>query len=337
MWKNSTRLFRVQAVRLPYFGALVHLLNSFLLLKVALGGTMPSCWREPAVVTEYIRKLNGGSQSILARASDGAVYVVKFRNDVHGPNLLFNEAMGTELFRTAGIPVPSWRLLVLTNEFAEANVGCWMETPYGYAPPQPGLCFGSRYLGEDDSRIFEILPGSSLRRVRNRVDFWLAWLLDVCAGHADNRQAIFKEDKEGSLEAVFIDHGRMFSGSRGNRKTHVVASRYYLDPRIYPNVCSETVERLKRVATDLNADGLWARVLSLPDEWITQSALSSFTDCLEALSSQRAVEKVLDRITTSQHPTYGYRRIDDQRERIPVGAVLRSAIQSAGNRWAVCA
>jgi len=53
---------------------------------------------EPAVVTQFIRKVRGGSQAILAKASDGRMYVVKFRNNHQGPNQLFNECMGTELY-----------------------------------------------------------------------------------------------------------------------------------------------------------------------------------------------------------------------------------------------
>ncbi len=297
---------------------------------------MPSWGEEPAVVTECIRKLRGGSQPILARASDGALYVVKFRNNSQGPNLLFNECMGTELFRTAGLSVPSWRVLVVTREFTDRNAGCWMEAPYGAVPPQEGLCFGSRFLGEQDG-LFEILPGNSFQRVRNRTDFWIAWLLDVCAAHADNRQVLFKPDREGRLEAVFIDHGHMFCSPKGNSKPHFSASRYYLDPRIYPNVCSETITTLRRRACGLDWEGLWARVLTLPDEWITRTALSNFSDCLETLSSQRAIERVLNAITGSQCPSYEYRRPEAQCRRISRGSFLRPAIPHTRENWAVCA
>ena len=124
---------------------------------------MPSRWKEPAVVTQFIRKVRGASQAILARASDGKLYVVKFRNNRQGPNLLFNECMGTELYLQAGLPVPSWRPMVLTSQFTDRNPGCWIETPNGHVRPEPGLCFGSRFLGGGDIRLFEILPGNSFR------------------------------------------------------------------------------------------------------------------------------------------------------------------------------
>jgi hypothetical protein len=159
----------------------------------------------------------------------------------------------------------------------------------------------------------------------------------VCAGHADNRQAIFKQDGDGILEAVFIDHGHMFCSPKGNRKPHFIASRYYLDPRIYPEVSSETIKVLRRKVTDLDSDGLWARVLTLSDEWITHSALSNFSECLETLATQRSVERVLDAITRSQCPPCEYRRDDLQRGRGTGRALLRPAIRCAESDWAICA
>ena len=168
---------------------------------------MVTLWEAPAELTRFIRKFRGGSQPILVEASDGLLYVVKFFNNEQGPNLLFNESMGTELYRLSGLPVPSWRPLIVTSSFIERNPACWIETPEGTFRPDPGLCFGSQYLGGKDVQLFEILPGNFHKRVRNPDNFWLAWLLDVCGSHADNRQAIFRQRLDGSLDAIFIDHG----------------------------------------------------------------------------------------------------------------------------------
>jgi hypothetical protein len=306
-------------------------------LFFCFGGRMPAKGEEPAVVIQFIRKVRGGSQAILAKASDGKLYIVKFRNNLQGPNLLFNESMGSELYREAGLSVPNWRLLIVTTELIERNPGCWIQTPEGLLRPQAGLCFGSRFLGEDKGRLFEILPGSGLLRVRNRTDFWLAWLLDVCAGHADNRQAIFCQDSEGFYDAVFIDHGHMFCSPNGNRKPHFVASRYYLDPRVYPNVCSEIIKDLRKRAAGIDCEGLWARVLSLPDEWMTRSAVSNFTESLQILSDSGSIEKVIELITGSQHGNYQVRRDDDTRRRCFDRSVLCLGVPNGGDRLSVCA
>src|ERR1017187_7147776 len=125
-------------------------------------------------VTKFFRKLRGGSQPILAQASDGLLYVVKFTNNLQGANLPFNESIGTELYRACGLSVPSWMPLLVTDSFLDQNPDCWMQTQEGRLRPDSGLCFGSRFLGGNGVKIFEVLSGSSFKRVINHMSFWLA-------------------------------------------------------------------------------------------------------------------------------------------------------------------
>lgn len=53
------------------------------------------------ILTGFLKALRGGSQSILAQANDGQLYVVKFANNLQGKNLLFNEAAGSMLYSFA--------------------------------------------------------------------------------------------------------------------------------------------------------------------------------------------------------------------------------------------
>ena len=259
---------------------------------------MPALGSSFALVTQYIRNLRGGSQPILARASDGLVYVVKFNNNLQGVNLPFNESAGSELYRACGLAVPSWQPLQVTDAFLDQNPDCWMHTQEGRLRPESGLCFGSRFLGGDGARLFEILPGTSFKLVSNRENFWLAWLIDICAGHTDNRQAIFREDAAGRLSAVFIDHGHMFGGAEGGQRPHFQASRY-LDPRVYQAVSSQHRSGIYRTAESLDTDQLWRRVQELPDAWKTPSALESFAQCLGKLSTRRVLRGVLNTIVDS--------------------------------------
>src|SRR5580700_5874154 len=99
---------------------------------------------EDVKMVRYLRSLRGGSQPFLAQASDGLFYVVKFAHNLQGPNLLFNESAGTELFRCCGLAVPEWRPLLVTSDFLDQNPGCWMRTAEEVLRPNAGLCFGSR-------------------------------------------------------------------------------------------------------------------------------------------------------------------------------------------------
>jgi hypothetical protein len=280
-------------------------------------------------LTQYIRKLRGGSQPILAEASDGLLYVVKFINNLQGPNLLFNESAGSELYRTCGLAVSSWKPLLLTDPFINQNSDCWMQTPKGRLRPKSGLCFGSRFLGGDDIRLLEILPKTSLKRVRNREDFWLAWLIDICACHVDNRQAVFLEDGAGWLAAFFVDHGHLFGGPNGEQRHHFMASRY-LDPRIYQSVSSQRFRSFRTVALSLDAEQLWRRIQTLPDDWKTSSAVDGFVECLNRLSTSNLVKSILDSMidAVQKADKSEYGKQQGRREQ-PV-SVLCPGIQASG-------
>jgi hypothetical protein len=222
---------------------------------------------------QFIRKLRGGSQPILASGSDGFQYVVKFFDNLQGPNVAFNDAVGTELYRLLGFPVPEWRVIYVSDEFIDQNPGCWIEMPNGMRKPRGGWCFGSRYIGLSHSRLFEIIPRRYFDQIENRRDFWLAWVVDVLCGHSDNRQVICLERAAGCLEALFIDHGHLLSGADGAASPVIWAPRY-LDLEIYPSVSVEDADRIYRILEHLSLTAIEEVVYALPQEWRTPSALS---------------------------------------------------------------
>ena len=280
-----------------------------------------------ALVTQYIRNLRGGSQPILAQASDGLHYVVKFTNNLQGPNLPFNESMGSELYRACGLAGPSWRPLIVTDAFLDRNRDCWMQTAVGMLRPDAGVCFGSHFLGGEGLQVLEILPESSFNRISNREHFWLARLVDACAEHCDNRQALFLEDAKGGLKPFFIDHGHLFRGAEGYINGPFRASRY-LDSRIYPDLSPPCLLELKRVATSLDADKLWRSVERLPDNWKTQSAIESFSLCLHRLCNRQFLSDMLNALVNSTG------RSSEFEQRRPALSVLRPGLQGAHRRTA---
>ena len=60
--------------------------------------------RVPLYAVQHIRRMRGGSQAHLMRASDGAYYVTKFQNSPQGVRILANEMFATSLglWRMAG-------------------------------------------------------------------------------------------------------------------------------------------------------------------------------------------------------------------------------------------
>lgn len=253
-----------------------------------------------ALVTRFIRTLRGGSQPILAEASNGNIYVVKFGNNVQGERLPFNESMGTELYSSCGLRVPAWEVLQLTDSFIDCHPSCWFEGPSGRIRPSSGLCYGSRYLGGETTCLLEILPGAYFSRVRNRADFWLAWALDVSADHCDRRQALFRVESSRELEAVFVDFGHMFGGATGSKASLPFRTSRYADERIYPPLPRSLLVTIKRILCNLDAEALWCKLTSIPDEWKTTSSIQKFTDCLDRLSSASYIASTLEAMVKSQ-------------------------------------
>ena len=291
------------------------------------GRAMTALERDSACVTGYVRNLRGGSQPILAQASDGQLYVVKFTNNLQGANLPFNESMGSELYRACGLAVPQWKPLLVHDSFIEQNQDCWMQTPEGRLRPERGLCFGSRYLGGDGMRLLEILPGNSFKRVRNLKSFWLAWMIDICAQHTDNRQSLFQEDDSGRLNAFFVDHGHMFGGPKGEHQPRFQAS-HYLDYRVYRSVSSQYLLSFQKIAGSLDLDQLWKCVQKLPDNWKTQSAFDRFAQCLHRLSNASLLQNILETMVDFHRRTN--ERKDAKSERKPPRAVLCLGVPATG-------
>jgi len=255
-------------------------------MLVALG-------REFVRAKRCVRRFRGSSQPTLVQASDGLHYIVKFNNRQQRPNLPFNESVGSEMYRACRLAVPSWKPILVTDSFLEQNPDCWMQTPEGRLRPEPGLCFGSRFLGDDSIRLLEILPEAYFKRVRNRASFWLAWLIDICAEKVDNRQAVFVDNASGWLEAFFIDHGNLFNGPKADKVTHFCVSRY-LDLRVYPDVSSKEILEFQRILSSLDTDKLWQTVQGIPADWRQASALDSFACCLDSLSNPVLIRNVLE-------------------------------------------
>ena len=286
--------------------------------------------KSTAFVQRHIRDLRGGTQAVLAEASDGHLYVVKFNNNLQGANLPFNESAGTELYRALGLPTPAWMPLLVTDSFLDANPACRVQRSEDSVRPNAGLCFASRYLGEGGDRLLEILPGGSFKRVNNHANFWLAWLVDICAGHTDNRQAIFMEDKTGWLNAVFLDHGHMFGGPEGDEQRHFLASRY-LDPRVYQELTPQAFNEFRSTIQCLDTEKLWHVIHGAPEEWKTESALAAVTQCLNHLSDAALLRNVLDTMLDAQHQVIQReRRSQVAQKRKATASVLRAGVPASG-------
>ena len=158
---------------------------------------------------EFIRKMRGGSQPALVRCNDGKLYVVKFSNNLQGPNVLANEVLGNELLNALNLPGPQWKTVFISRSFIEKNTGIFFETHSGYSAIESGLHFGSEFLGDEKTgQVYEWLPNAFCSRVANSKDFLGISIFDVWTNHCDHRQSLYTTGNgNASFLAVFIDNG----------------------------------------------------------------------------------------------------------------------------------
>jgi hypothetical protein len=64
---------------------------------------------------QHLRRLRGGSQSHLLKASDGASYVTKFQNNPQHVRVLANEMLATRLGLALGLPMPRVEVIEVSD------------------------------------------------------------------------------------------------------------------------------------------------------------------------------------------------------------------------------
>lgn len=238
----------------------------------------------PPSAVRFVRSMRGGAQCVLVECTDGAQYVVKSPNNPQGANVLFNEALGTELMRSLGLPVPDWRPIYISSDFLNTNPGAYFETSSGRSQKSPGLHFGSLYVAPEVSNVYEILPKSWLRRVVAREEFLRALVLDLWVCNRDRRQALFLPIEEGPgspLRAVFFDNGHMFGGPEWTFNDQITRS-LYADLDIYDDLLEENCvwTAVNEVAA-ISMSTMIALTRHIPAEWLPRQA--RLDDMLEVL------------------------------------------------------
>jgi hypothetical protein len=239
--------------------------------------------------------MRGGSQSCLIRAEDDNLYVIKMLGNPQGSQILFHEALGTQLMAQIGLPVPAWSLIELTDEFIESNPELWFDIGSSRrCRPVPGVHFGSK-LAFSDLTAYEFLPAKWLAHVVNRSDFVGALLFDLWCSHGDRRQAVFIPGMGRDLEAVFIDQGALFSDvNRLDRRANLRAM--YWDPEVYAGL--DVGDLLPFWESRIQGFDLVKferdfRAIGLPSEWYTPATASNI------LSKLKRRQKSLGRLSSS--------------------------------------
>ena len=159
---------------------------------------------------QHRRRLRGGSQSHLLRASDGASYVTKFQNNPQHIRVLANEMLAARLGLALGLPMPRVEVIDVSDWLITDTSELRIQLGGAELPCQSGKQLASLYLGTEMSGLtVDYLPRELLESVRNIGDFARVLALDKWTCNADGRQAIFtrKSPRGGPYNATFIDQG----------------------------------------------------------------------------------------------------------------------------------
>src|SRR6266481_8021201 len=128
---------------------------------------------------QYLRRMHGGSQSHLLRASDGAHYVTKFKNNPQHVRVLANEMFATNLGHCLGLPMPRVEVIDVSNWLVQHTEGLRLEVARAVIPCSSGKQLASLYAGDKiEATLFDYLPDATLENVVNLQAYSRVLVLD---------------------------------------------------------------------------------------------------------------------------------------------------------------
>ena len=142
---------------------------------------------------QQIKRLRGGSQSHLMRASDGNFWVVKFQNNAQHFRVLANEFFASRIGSYLGLPMPEVAVIEVCEWLIEHTPDLHMDNAGLKAPCSSGLQFASRFVDDPENTIVcDYLPENFLLRQfaqpPSRLRMGQGKRLDRCRPHRLHRR-----------------------------------------------------------------------------------------------------------------------------------------------------
>jgi len=149
---------------------------------------------------QHLRRLRGGAQSHLLRASDGGFYVTKFQNNPQHIRVLANEMLATRLGLGLGLPMPTVEAIEVCDWLIDHTEDLRIDLAGRKIPCRSGRQLGSRYCDSQTTGLtLDYLPDPLLEKVLNIADFARALVLDKWTCNSDgSRQSSGTKSHEAS-------------------------------------------------------------------------------------------------------------------------------------------
>jgi len=262
-----------------------------------LGSIQLQLFPEQLTAEQHIRRLRGGSQSQLVRASDGNYYATKFLGNPQHDRILANEFFACRLGQVLSLPVPDVAIIEVSEWLIEHTPDLCIESVGDYRKPfRCGLHFASRFAGNPETdQILDYLQEELFSKVLNRTDFGRCLILDKWISNADGRQAVFVKTRPGDgYLATFIDQGYAFNAGEWSFPDLDLHGVYYRN-YAYQDVTSwGSFEPTLTLAEEMDQQEIWECAAPIPSEWCGPDA-NALPQLVESLYRRRS--KIRDLIT----------------------------------------
>ena len=250
--------------------------------------------REYIYALEQIRRMRGGSQAHLMRCSDKHYHVVKFQNNPQHRRILVNELLGSRLAARLGLPVASVAVIHVSNRLIRLTPELCMEMPFSRVPCQPGLQFGSRFIGSPRRpTCIELMPDTMFAEVVDYLsDFAGMLVFDKWTCNTDGRQVIFQR-RGLKYRAVMIDQGFCFNSGEWSFPDAPLRGRYARSC-VYDGIfrLEDFDPWLSKLETQIDEHAIWDCAAEIPPEWYDSDA-DALSRLLDALNRRRGTVREL--------------------------------------------
>jgi hypothetical protein len=238
----------------------------------------------PLHAVQHIRKMRGGAQSHLMRASDSCYYIVKFQNNPQHLRVLANEYLATRIGLFLGLTMPQVGMIQVSDWLIANTPEMRMETAGMAIPCRGGLQLASQYVADPERDwVFDYLPQSIFPKVVNTEEFPRVLVLDKWTGNADGRQAVFsRASRYVGYKAHFVDQGYCFNAGNWDfpdLPLHGIFYRNY----VYQHVTGwHSFEPALSRAEQMEYGDLWRCASQMPKQWYEgdRNGLSGLIDTL---------------------------------------------------------
>jgi hypothetical protein len=257
---------------------------------------------EQIYAIQHVRKMRGGAQAHLLRASDNHYYVTKFQNNPQAIRILANEYLASKLGLAVGLPMPEVAVIEVSEWLIQNSPDLKIDLGVKAVPCASGLQLGSRYVADPlETVVFDYLPEAMLNRIANWQDFSRVLAFDKWTGNSDGRQAVFvNQPKEYRYRAIFIDQGYCFNAGEWDFPDSPLRGAFARNS-VYERVTGwsafePTLSRIEQI----DQIEIWNVAQEIPPQWYEHDS-EALSRLIESLHQRRSL--VRDLITSFRNST----------------------------------